>query len=266
MEQIVQVMKKYNFSEYETLVYTTLLEIGNLSGYEASKRSGVPRSKVYNVLESLLKKRLVIATKTNPKLYQAVSAQEFLGKFKNDTLTDIDYLELELGNIKKKEDEELLWELNGYDNIQNKAYHLVRDAKESLYVQIWEEDLTGELINVFTEAEKKLKKFVLILFSKNHHYELPFQRYYCHGFETVKLEDFGARWLNIVKDSNEVVFGTIRDSKTDVDVIWTKNKSMISLSKEYVKHDAYTLKIISQLSEPLKAEYGHAFEKIRDIY
>ncbi|MGX7418712.1 TrmB family transcriptional regulator [Carnobacterium gallinarum] len=266
MQQIVQVMKKYNFSEYETLVYTTLLEIGNLSGYETSKRSGVPRSKVYNVLESLLKKGLVIVTKTDPKLYQALSAQEFLEKLKKDALTDIDYLELELGRIKEKEEEEMLWKLDGYENVQNKAYHLICDANESLYVQIWEEELTDELIAVLTDAEKRLNEFVLILFSKNHHYELPFKRYYCHGFEAAKLEDFGSRWLNIVKDTKEVVFGTIRDSKTDVDVLWTKNKSMISLSKEYVKHDAYTLKIINQLPEPLKAEYGNAFEKIRDIY
>ena len=40
----------------ETRVYTTLLEKGNLTGYEVSKISGVPRSKVYNILEKLLKK------------------------------------------------------------------------------------------------------------------------------------------------------------------------------------------------------------------
>lgn len=266
MQRIIQVMKKYNFSEYETLVYTTLLEIGNLSGYEVSKRSGVPRSKVYNVLESLLKKGLVIVTKTEPKLYQGIPAQEFLDKLKKNTLTDIDYLEEELGSIKEKEDEEMLWKLDGYENIFNKSYHLIRDAEESLYIQIWEEDLSEELISALTAAEKKIKKFVLILFSKNQHYELPFKRYYAHGFEEAKLKDFGSRWINIVKDSDEVVFGSLKDFKSDTDVIWTKNKAMISLSKEYVKHDAYTLKIISQLPDPLKQKYGNRFEKIRDIY
>ena len=45
METIIQIMKKYDFSEMETRVYTTLLEKGNLTGYEVSKISGVPRSK-----------------------------------------------------------------------------------------------------------------------------------------------------------------------------------------------------------------------------
>lgn len=63
METIIQIMKKYDFSEMETRVYTTLLEKGNLTGYEVSKISGVPRSKVYNILEKrfcckVLSKRL----------------------------------------------------------------------------------------------------------------------------------------------------------------------------------------------------------------
>lgn len=57
METIIQIMKKYHFSEMETLVYTTLLEQDKLTGYEISKKSGVPRSKVYNILEKLLKKK-----------------------------------------------------------------------------------------------------------------------------------------------------------------------------------------------------------------
>ncbi|HFM9352046.1 TPA: helix-turn-helix domain-containing protein, partial [Enterococcus faecium] len=64
METIIQIMKKYDFSEMETRVYTTLLEKGNLTGYEVSKISGVPRSKVYNILEKLLKKNLIVVNKS----------------------------------------------------------------------------------------------------------------------------------------------------------------------------------------------------------
>ena len=62
MENIINLMKKYNFTEYETKVYITLLEIGKSTGYEISKRSTVPRSKVYITLETLLKKGLIQKT------------------------------------------------------------------------------------------------------------------------------------------------------------------------------------------------------------
>ena len=36
---------------------------------------------------------------------------------------------------------------------------------------------------------------------------------------------------------------------------------MVNLAKEYVKHDAYTLKVIAESSEELKAKYGENFEE-----
>lgn len=47
---MIQIMKKYDFSEMETRVYTTLLEKGNLTGYEVSKISGVPRSDKVHII------------------------------------------------------------------------------------------------------------------------------------------------------------------------------------------------------------------------
>ena len=36
------------------------------------------------------------------------------------------------------------------------------------------------------------------------------------------LADFGARWINIVADEQEVVFGTINEELQSTDVTWTK--------------------------------------------
>lgn len=266
METIVQIMKKYDFSEMETLVYTTLLEKGVMTGYEVSKQSGVARSKVYNVLEKLIKKNLVVVNKSEPKLYYAVSSDEFLSRLEKNVKQDLTVLENQLGKIKIQEEEDLLWKLETYENVLEKAEHLIKNANKSLLIQIWEEELSPSLIKQLQEIEQKLTHFVLILFSNNHHYDLPLRNYYIHGFEEEKLNDFGSRWLNVVADEKEVVFGTLDDNKQTVDVTWTQNKAMVSLSKEYVKHDAYTLKIIEENPETLKKQYGEEFEKIRLIY
>ena len=242
METMIQIMKKYDFSEMETRVYTTLLEKGNLTGYEVSKISGVPRSKVYNILEKLLKKNLIVVNKSEPKLYHAISANEFLEKL------------------------DMLWKVDGIEYVLDKAEHLVKNAKESLLIQVWHENLTDSLLKALQQAEKKVDKFVLILFSSTHEYDLPLEKYYIHGFETDKLDDFGARWINIVADEQEVVFGTINEELQSTDVTWTKNHAMVNLAKEYVKHDAYTLKVSAESSEELKAKYGENFEGIRKIY
>lgn len=266
METIVQIMKKYDFSEMETLVYTTLLEKGVMTGYEVSKQSGVARSKVYNVLEKLIKKNLVVVNKSEPKLYNAISSEEFLDQLEKNVKQDLTILENQLGNIKVQEEEELLWKLENYENVLGKTEHLIKNAKESLLIQIWEDDLSEHLIKVLQKAEQKLERFVLILFSNEHHYDIPLKKYYIHGFEEAKMKDFGSRWVNVVADENEVVFGTLDKDNQVIDVTWTQNKAMVSLSKEYIKHDAYTLKIIQENPEVLRNQYGKEYEEIRLIY
>ena len=266
METIIQIMKKYDFSEMETLVYTTLLEKGVMTGYEVSKQSGVARSKVYNVLEKLIKKNLVVVNKSEPNLYYAISSEEFLERLEKNVNHDLEVLENRLGNIKAKEEEELLWKLDDFNSALDKASHLITHAKDTLLIQIWEEELSVKMIEMLQEAERRVPRFVLILFSNEHRYDIPLKKYYIHGFEEEKLKDFGSQWINIVADDKEVVFGTLDRSTQEIDVTWTKNKAMVNLAKEYIKHDAYTLKIIQENSEVLKEQYGQEFEKIRVIY
>ena len=266
METIIQIMKKYHFSEMETLVYTTLLEQDKLTGYEISKQSGVPRSKVYNILEKLLKKNLVIVNKSEPKLYRAVSSSEFIERLEREVNQDMLVLDKQLGSIKEVEEEELLWKIEGYSHVLEKVEHVIKHSKKSLLVQIWKQDMTNELLLLLQTAEKQLDECVVILFDQEHKYDLPLTHYYKHGFEEDKLSDFGSRWINVVSDETEVVFGTLSDDGGLTDVTWTKNKAMVSLSKEYVKHDAYTLKIIEELPQELRNKYGQEFKQVRSIF
>ncbi|MGH2140716.1 TrmB family transcriptional regulator, partial [Enterococcus faecalis] len=80
--------------------------------------------------------------------------------------------------------------------VLDKAEHLVKNAKQSFLMQVWHETHTDSLLKALQQAEKKVDKFVLILFSTTHEYDLPLEKYYIHGFETDKLLDFGPGWSN----------------------------------------------------------------------
>ena len=49
-------LREFGFTESEAKVYVALLEGGAVSGYEASKLSGVARSKIYTILEALIQR------------------------------------------------------------------------------------------------------------------------------------------------------------------------------------------------------------------
>lgn len=67
------------FGDYEARVYVTLLADGPLSGYEVSKRSGVPRPNVYPALQRLEERGAVTAlAATRGARYAARPAEELL--------------------------------------------------------------------------------------------------------------------------------------------------------------------------------------------
>ena len=264
MNQIITTMKDYQFSEYETLVYIALLKKCSQTGYEVSKNSGVPRSKVYNTLNVLLKKGIVICSNTDPVLYMAQPVEKVVEKLKKKTHDDFDEIEKSLGAIQESEVTETLWNFTDYNQVVEKVNELIESSQKDLYVQVWQEDLTEEMIELLTKAEKQLENFIVILFSREQRYELPFTRFYKHGFEKDKLKDYGSRWISVVADSKEMVYGTLPEDQPDV--IWTRNHSMVKLAKEYIIHDAYNLRMIKQLEDPAKQVFGKDLMDVRNIY
>lgn len=263
-ESIFNTLKMFGFTEYESKVYISLLKNGKASGYEISKNSSVPRSKVYNILEILIKKGCVVQTKnTNPIYYEATPIGEFVESIGHKYSNALKSIEDELNEYDRKIDMDSMWHIEGYDNTFNKCRHIIKNTKSELYIQIWEEDYK-EVQKELEDLELSGKKLLLIFYSKNN-YKLNIKNFYFHGFEDEKEKDFGGRWINIVSDSNSVVFGHIKNTK-NTEVIWTESNSLIFLAKEYIKHDAYTLKIIEKFGKDLEEKYNYTHDDFRNIF
>lgn len=265
MDKIINLLKSFNFTESESKVYISMLKNGCGTGYEISKNSSVPRSKVYNILEMLIDKGSVVVSKqTTPIKYSAVPMGEFIDNIRTNVDRSLSEIELELMSHNQTMDLDNMWYIRGYSNIFNKCKHLLNSAKKEVYVQIWKEDIE----NIFEElksVEEKLEKVVIILYSSNNDYDIDLTSYYKHGFEKEKLKESGGRWVNIVVDSKEVVFGQIQNDK-NAEVIWTQSTSMVFLSKENIRHDAYCLKLIEALEDKAKVKFGDGLLGIRDIF
>ncbi|MEM3810832.1 MAG: helix-turn-helix domain-containing protein [Conexivisphaerales archaeon] len=68
-------LKDLGLTEYEARVYLTLITKGSLQGGELAINSGVPRTKVYESVRGLIKKKLVEAY-GRPRKFSAVSSPE----------------------------------------------------------------------------------------------------------------------------------------------------------------------------------------------
>lgn len=266
MEKLIAIMKTYNFTEYETKAYVTLLELGKATGYELSKQSSIPRSKIYNILETLYKKGLVQKNQGEQIYYIAIPVEEFVNLLSQKTTSDIILMEnLLTPHAKSTYDRSEMWNIDGYDNVIFKAKQIVTSAKDELLIQVWKEDLDQEFIDLLKEAESRIEHFILILFSATGDYKMPFERYYAHYFEDKKLEEMKTRWMNISVNSDTMLMGTIYNYSV-AHAITTQYVPMVFLSKEYILHDAYTANIIKHLDNTTKEKFGAQLEKIRDIF
>lgn len=266
MTDIITLMKKYNFTEYETKVYITLLEIGQATGYEISKMSSVPRSKVYNVLELLIKKGAVCKSSQEQILYRAVDVEEFIDALKQDTKKDMLTLKNSLEQHSKATfDRNEIWNIEGYDTILSRCKNCIRNAKEELMIQIWVEDLDDELISLLQEKEKTIDRYILILFSETSSYNVPLERFYEHHFEKEKRNEMKSRWINIVADDDCMILSTLYSNKVAT-AVTTHFHPMVFLSKEYIAHDAYTANILEHLDSDTKDRFGEQMEMVRHIF
>ena len=127
-------MQNIGFTQYESQVYLALLQQSHISGYELAKISGVPASKIYQILNKLTDKEMVLAIDSDPKKYVPLPPAEILTRYKNDYLDTMDHLSEKLGHLYAQDevDESYIWNLSGRTEIIRKLTAFISEAKEHL--------------------------------------------------------------------------------------------------------------------------------------
>ncbi|MBW2986553.1 hypothetical protein KY333_04250 [Candidatus Woesearchaeota archaeon] len=96
-------LKDFGLNSYEAKLWTALLSRGVATAGELSDIANVPRSRSYDVLESLEKKGFVVMKLGKPIKYIAVSPVEVIERVKKSILTDAEKQSNVLEDLKKSE-------------------------------------------------------------------------------------------------------------------------------------------------------------------
>ena len=87
-EFLVKLKDDFRLNIYEVKIWTALLSRGIATAGELADISGVPRSRCYDVLESLEKKGFIIMKIGKPIKYIAVQPEEIVARVKKNLKTD----------------------------------------------------------------------------------------------------------------------------------------------------------------------------------
>ncbi|MCX7614652.1 MAG: hypothetical protein N2Z65_02715 [Clostridiales bacterium] len=265
MERMIQVLRRFNYTESEAKVYLSLLQNGPQTGYEVSKISGVPRSKVYNVLEMLVNRGVVVTTPgSKTVMYKAEPLERLNNLIQASVEEGVNELRREAEKFAHPIDDEQIWKMSGYQSIMDKCKEMIRTSKKELMIQIWQEELTEDMEQLLLKKEKELNLLV-ILYDCEEKYRTRLKQIYRHGFEKDRLRETGYRWITIVADGEEMLHASIRNTSS-AEAAYTKNTSMVYFAKEYVRHDAYCLRMIDVLQDQVRDRFGDDMEGIRDVF
>ncbi|MBU3923413.1 MAG: hypothetical protein KJ592_00690, partial [Nanoarchaeota archaeon] len=149
----------------ETKVWLALLSKGISSAGEIAEISGVPRSRTYDVLESLEKRGFVIQKLGKPVKYIAVKPEIVIEKLKNNTTQYAEEKIKTLCNLKDTIEYKELQELHktGFEPIKNHELSTSIKGRSNLYLQIRAVMETAQrtihLTSSSYELHSKLKMF-----------------------------------------------------------------------------------------------------------
>ncbi len=258
-QQVFDSMKKLGFSEYESKAYLKLLEKYPVNGYTLSKDSGIPRSRIYDVLKSLLAKQMVFEQlEGKNKLYQPVEPEVFLKKAKSDyedVFSDIAKITSEVH--RKYEQSENLVVINGRRNIIDFINHLIEGAERRIAVSIWEEDIQELLPEIRRAVERGI---ILrgIYFGK----KSPFKTLISHRRLKRYTAEKKQRYISIIIDGSTVLSGIVSRGEASK-ATWTRDEGFIEMSEDFIAHDL----VVNLYSASLSGkEYARFEEFLENIY
>ena len=150
-EFLKKLRSAFDLNIYEVKIWTALLSRGVATAGELSDMSNVPRSRSYDVLESLEKKGFVIMKLGKPIKYIAVKPEEILRRLKDSIQVDAEervkfldtvqgddiFSELDLlyrQGIKKIDPAGLAGALRGRDNIYSHLRSMLERAEKSVTI------------------------------------------------------------------------------------------------------------------------------------
>lgn len=228
-EFLGRLRKIFDLNLYEVKVWTALLSRGTSTAGELSNISDVPRSRTYDILESLEKKGFIIMKLGKPIKFVALKPEEVVERVKKNLMVDAkertkrleklkgdevleELTSLFTKGVKFVEPSDLSGSLKGRQNLYNHLDMMVRDAEKTITIVTTAEGINRKLEALMPSLEKVKKRGVKVRIAapidKNN---MKVAKDLSKVAEVRNLQDIKARFTVI--DSNQLMFMLLDDEK-----------------------------------------------------
>lgn len=247
VEDIVQRLKKLGFNEYEAKSYVSLVKQGPVSAYQVSKESGIPRARIYDVLNSLVEKGIVLREEINDTTrYSPLPVEIFLQKTQSEWQSTYSVISDSLRSLEtsgKKMDNRVIT-IKEYKTIINYCETLIKKAEKRIIISMWDdmyEVLKEELVRI---AEKVTVQGITL------HVENPIGNIEIHRITPFTETPSTDHWFILSIDSKEMIYGPSIEERSVA--FYTDDPVHIYLLEDYVWHDVLVNRLVRRSKDDLE--------------
>jgi sugar-specific transcriptional regulator TrmB len=252
-KEIVQAIENLGLSTYEAKAYYALLLESPLTGYKLSKNSGVPRSRIYETIEKLIAKGLVLTQEGDTTLLIPVSLESFLEKKERESKRNINFLKEVLPQLKKSAETQGIWTISGRDQIFEAVNHFISLAKSHVYLVSFDSDIIFFEDTLFKAEKRKASVYGVYCGEK------AFQLKNLHPHQGLPCSS--CRDISVSIDSEEALLGcTFPPDGAKIAV--TKNPGIIHVAEEYIKHEIFLSQVFKTYDKVPPDEWNAIYQKI----
>ena len=237
-------LEKIGLTSYEIKTFSALLKTGELTASDLSQKSGVPYSKIYEVLGTLEEKSWIGSDDSRPTKYFAKSPSTGLEttkqKMENDFLQNQNIILNELvplyekSGISEKPD---IWVLSGAINITAKILEMVDACRNEVLIALPEagEELVRQALPKLRSLHDKGVDITILTSDKiDKESVIAIKR-----VATVKIKQglFGG---GIISDKRYVVIllgpETVGEGSSDIVAIWADHAGLAGFARQYFEY------------------------------
>ncbi len=225
---VIERLMHFNLSRQEAIIYMCLWENGKLTGYEASKLTGISRSNVYGALNVLADKGAAVVTEANTTQYSAVDPEEFLTNKMRQLEEDKQNILANMPKNQVKEDGYLT--ICGCRNIKDKIRYMIEHCEMRLYFAA-----SGSIIREFEDIlyEAKEKGLKIVLMSDRDFRHLATQFY-----EDKSMDG----QVRLITDSAYVLTGQYMGLTSDT-CLYSGQNNLVTIMKEALRNKIRLLEL-----------------------
>ncbi|OLT38637.1 transcriptional regulator TrmB [Actinomadura sp. CNU-125] len=235
---VLEHLRRLGMPGYEAKAYVALVAAGRpVNGYEVAKRSGVPRSTVYETLGKLVARGAAYEVRgsSDATEYLPLPPEALLDRMRREFDGSVAALRTALPAVATAPEAPPIHGLKDAETMLDRAEDVVAAARRDLFVSSWPQEMR-RLRGPVEEAAARGVDASVVAFGEDaapgagarvhrHRYSAP---------EAV-LEDLGYRLIVVVGDRREAVVGGFAE-----DAAWgiyTADPAVALMAAEYVRQD-----------------------------